>query len=266
MKRLLGLVLLLPLVGGTPPPPQALGFTDPMSRQAFEAPPRLIHLEAPEYPQLALEAGIGGAVAVKVHVGTDGRVVSSAIVRSEVTPAMEKSALAAAMQCRFQPARRGSTPVDTYVVIPFYFRLPERARQVPVCLCRCGGRSLVSKEPDIREPPETQNGLSANDRARDAHQAPTPHRLVLRQNAPNPFNPATTIRFELAQDDIVRLDVFSVRGKRVKTLVLGRLQGGPHNVTWAGKDVLGNAVGSGVYLYRLQVGSKTLSKKMVLLK
>ncbi len=87
--------------------------------------PSLIHCEVPNYPQLALEAGLEGTVYVKVLVSEDGRVLSAEVIRSDVLPAMEKAALEAAMRCRFKPARQQTTRVRASVVIPFHFRLDE---------------------------------------------------------------------------------------------------------------------------------------------
>ena len=85
-------------------------------------------------------------------------------------------------------------------------------------------------------------------------------------NYPNPFNPVTTIHFDLRNESVVRLTVYSVDGKRVRTLVDGKLHQGGHFIEWDGKDVSGNPVSSGVYLYRLEANQQTLTRKMILLK
>jgi len=85
--------------------------------------------------------------------------------------------------------------------------------------------------------------------------------FVLHQNYPNPFNPTTTIRFSLPQREHVTLKVFDVLGREVATLVSERLSAGRHFVQW---NALGRA--SGVYLYRLQVGTYVEAKKMTLLR
>ncbi len=89
----------------------------------------------------------------------------------------------------------------------------------------------------------------------------------LRQNVPNPFNPQTTIRFSLRENaSAVALDVYNVRGQKVRTLVRGALESGEHSVVWRGDDDNGAPVSSGVYFYRLQAGDKVEAKKMLLLK
>jgi len=68
---------------------------------------------------------------------------------------------------------------------------------------------------------------------------------------PNPFNPMTTIEFALAQPGVTRLEVYTVDGRRIRTLVSGQLASGPHRVTWDGTDRSGRRVASGSYFYRL---------------
>jgi len=88
----------------------------------------------------------------------------------------------------------------------------------------------------------------------------------LDQNAPNPFNEGTTISYSLAHDGPVRLEVYNVLGRRVKTLVDGFQSAGRHNVRWDGRDHRGRPAASGVYFYRLTAGKFTESRKMILMK
>ena len=78
-----------------------------------------------------------------------------------------------------------------------------------------------------------------------------PRATVLGQAHPNPFNPSTTIGFALAQSGPTRLDIFTVDGRHVRSLVSGDLNAGQHSVTWTGVDENGRAVASGAYFYRL---------------
>jgi hypothetical protein len=94
----------------------------------------------------------------------------------------------------------------------------------------------------------------------------TDGRIVLHQNYPNPFNPSTVIRFTLPEPSLVAVDVFDVRGRRVRVLVRGHRGSGPHTVSWDGMDDAGDPVGSGVFLYRLQAGVTIQTRKMVLIK
>ncbi len=70
--------------------------------------------------------------------------------------------------------------------------------------------------------------------------------VTLKQNVPNPFNPTTSIAFELEQPGMVDLRVYNVAGQEVRTLVTKSLPAGSHLVEWDGKDALGNQVPSGV--------------------
>jgi hypothetical protein len=90
----------------------------------------------------------------------------------------------------------------------------------------------------------------------------------LSQNYPNPFNPTTRITYYVPEGSArrVRLVVYDVRGARVRTLVDGELRGGKYTVEWDGRNDGGEAVGSGVYFYRLTERSFTKTKKMLLLK
>ncbi|MCD4828214.1 MAG: T9SS type A sorting domain-containing protein [Candidatus Cloacimonetes bacterium] len=83
---------------------------------------------------------------------------------------------------------------------------------------------------------------------------------------PNPFNPSTTIRCALPQDGNVSVRVYNARGQLVRTLVDGDMPAGYHEIVWDGRDNHGSAIGSGVYLCRLQTGSATLTHKLLLLK
>ena len=73
-------------------------------------------------------------------------------------------------------------------------------------------------------------------------------------NVPNPFDASTDITFEMTSPNQVRLAVFDVMGRRVKTLVDEPLGTGTHSVPWNGLDDLGHTVAPGIYMYRLQVG------------
>ena len=101
----------------------------------------------------------------------------------------------------------------------------------------------------------------------DDHVLPSPMGFRLMQNHPNPFNPSTTIAFEIkdaAKD--YRLDIYNIKGQLVKTLHKGKLGLGRHSLVWNGQDNYDNEVASGVYFYRLDDGQKSLSRKMLLMK
>ncbi len=85
-------------------------------------------------------------------------------------------------------------------------------------------------------------------------------------NAPNPFNPQTEIRFELAKAGNARLTIYDVTGRRVKTMHNGHLESGPHSLVWQGRDDGGRAVASGVYYLRMDTVEGVQHRKMMLLK
>lgn len=92
-----------------------------------------------------------------------------------------------------------------------------------------------------------------------------PRATRLLGNAPNPFNPRTEIRFELARDAAPTLAIFDLRGREVRRLLDGApLPAGRHVVAWDGRDGAGRAVASGLYLYRLRAGSVVEERKMLL--
>jgi len=89
---------------------------------------------------------------------------------------------------------------------------------------------------------------------------------ALSSNYPNPFNPTTTIAFNMANEGHVVLEVYNTKGQRVKTLVDGVRGVGNHNVVWNGQDDSGRAVSSGIYFYRMTTGDFVSVKKMVMVK
>ncbi len=94
-----------------------------------------------------------------------------------------------------------------------------------------------------------------------------PADISLYQNYPNPFNPSTTISFDVANtSSFVNLEIFNMKGQKVKQLVNGQLSAGQHQVIWNGTDINGNPVTSGIYLYKLKSGVYTSTRKMILLK
>ncbi len=94
----------------------------------------------------------------------------------------------------------------------------------------------------------------------------SPSGLFLWQNKPNPFNPTTTIRFELPKAGEVRLTVYDVMGRLVTTLVDGHQEPGELSYSWGGRNGSGEAVRSGIYFARLEAGEFTATRKMVLLR
>jgi hypothetical protein len=91
-------------------------------------------------------------------------------------------------------------------------------------------------------------------------------RFALEPCVPNPFNPSTELRFVLPERAYVNLTVYDVEGRVVRTLAAETLAGGRHRRTWDGRNDAGARAGSGVYVCRLEAGSRRATVKMLLLK
>jgi len=90
--------------------------------------------------------------------------------------------------------------------------------------------------------------------------------VFLHQNYPNPFNPTTTINYSLKENSKVSLNIYNIKGQKVKQLVRNQLSAGQHSVVWNGKDDNGKSVSSGIYFYKLKAGNFEKTKKMILMK
>ncbi len=97
-------------------------------------------------------------------------------------------------------------------------------------------------------------------------QIETPVVFGLGQNFPNPFNPSTRVSFSLPAGQKAWLGVYNTRGQLIKTLHDGFAAQGTHQVVWDGRDDSGNAVSSGIYLYKLVSGDQSQTRRMILLK
>jgi len=93
-----------------------------------------------------------------------------------------------------------------------------------------------------------------------------PSKYSLQQNFPNPFNPSTVIRYSVPEQGDIKLEVFDITGKLVRTLVNTFRLSGNYETVWNGRDDRGMNVPSGVYIYKLQAGKFSESKKMLLIK
>ncbi|MDP8201176.1 MAG: SBBP repeat-containing protein [Candidatus Tenebribacter burtonii] len=86
-------------------------------------------------------------------------------------------------------------------------------------------------------------------------------------NYPNPFNPSTTISFSVTQNsDFVNLEIYNIKGKKVKQLIGDHLSVGQHSVVWDGKDETNKPVSSGIYFYKMKTNNNEETKKMILMK
>jgi hypothetical protein len=99
--------------------------------------------------------------------------------------------------------------------------------------------------------------------ATDARALPTA--FALHQNQPNPFSRTTTVRFDVPVSTNVELAVYDLQGRKVRTLASGEFAPGSETVEWDQRDAAGSLVRPGVYMYRMQAGTFSAERKMVLL-
>lgn len=90
--------------------------------------------------------------------------------------------------------------------------------------------------------------------------------VILDQNAPNPFNPTTTIRFRTAAPGPVSLEVYSIAGQLVRRLMDGPVGAGSHEVVWDGRNGQGLGMPSGIYFYRLTSADQSIVRRMIMSK
>jgi len=101
----------------------------------------------------------------------------------------------------------------------------------------------------------------------DINEPPIPGLITkLKSNYPNPFNPTTTISFDLAEPGKAKLSIYNIKGQLVKVLLEDNFAPGNYNVVWNGLDRNNQYVSSGVYFYRLETKNKVFTRRMMLLK
>ena len=86
------------------------------------------------------------------------------------------------------------------------------------------------------------------------------------KNYPNPFNPTTKIAFEIGESGKTKVEVFNVKGQKIRTLLNEKIEGGKHSVIWGGKDSNNRQVSSGMYFYKVSVNGNQKTSKMIMLK
>ena len=93
-----------------------------------------------------------------------------------------------------------------------------------------------------------------------------PKKFAVHQNHPNPFNPVTTLRYDLPDDALVKITIYDLMGKIVNNLVSSQNTAGYKSIIWNATNNEGQPVSAGLYLYTIQVGKFRQTEKMVLLK
>lgn len=115
-------------------------------------------------------------------------------------------------------------------------------------------------------PPQYIQTTITEDFALSIEEIDIPSEFILNKAFPNPFNPKTQIGFGLPYSTNVKLAIYGIDGRYIKTLVSSFMAGGFHSTEWDGKDASGNNVSTGIYLYQLIAGNVILSEKVLLVK
>ena len=109
-------------------------------------------------------------------------------------------------------------------------------------------------------------GFTNTDDLNINHDKTIPDQYILFPNYPNPFNPLTTLRYDLPENAMVNITIYDMLGREIKTLVNTTQDAGFKSVQWDATNDYGKPVSAGIYLYQIQAGEFVQTKKMVLLK
>jgi hypothetical protein len=93
-----------------------------------------------------------------------------------------------------------------------------------------------------------------------------PHAFNLYNNYPNPFNPVTTLRYDLPEDALVNITIYDIMGRIVRTLINSQQNAGFKSIQWNATNDAGSPLSAGLYLYKIQADNLVETRKMVLLK
>lgn len=147
-------------------------------------------------------------------------------------------------------------------------------KQLTLISGKAGDLRLVASATDVSgntsakveaTPPRRRTAKSAEEALAQGVEIVTEH-FSLQGNYPNPFNPATTIVYNLTQASAVRLAVYNVLGQQIRVLVEEVQGAGGYAVEWNGLDEAGQSVAGGIYFYQLQAGAQQATGRMLFLK
>ena len=93
-----------------------------------------------------------------------------------------------------------------------------------------------------------------------------PNNFALYQNQPNPFNPITTLRYDLPRNEMINITIYDMKGRIIKTLVNSSQTAGHKTIQWNATNEQNKPVSAGLYLYTVQAGEFRQTRKMLLLK
>ena len=127
--------------------------------------------------------------------------------------------------------------------------------------------SLYTTEQDLPEVLDGQSGVFfVVLPAMNIESDNIPNEFKLHSAYPNPFNPSTTIQFDIPEDSFVSLNVFDMMGRKIKTLLNDKISAGRRSITWDGTNNLNQVVSAGTYFYMISTSNYKSTKKLILLK
>ncbi len=132
-------------------------------------------------------------------------------------------------------------------------------------------KNLTESIIDLKEVKLNEEMITANILNHQFSFEPTvPSTMALHQNFPNPFNPNTTIQFEIPfpgkQKVNVELRIYNLQGELIRTLINEKKEPGIYQIQWNGLDESGSKAATGIYLYQFRAGEFDATKRMILLK
>ncbi|MDX1531473.1 MAG: DUF5666 domain-containing protein, partial [Rhodothermales bacterium] len=228
---------------------------------AFFTDAATVFLDAAGNPAAAGDAAVGRTVVVEGEGRTDGTRRAATVRLEDVTVAAGRLDAVGAGTLTLAGLTI-TLDAQTLVRGPGNAPLPAAAlvagQRAEVRAVQRGTATVATK---IRLLETSGTSVAAED---DAPSVPAA--FVLHGNYPNPFNPQTTIAFELKTPQAVSLVVYDAAGREVVRLVEGELGAGAHRVAWDGRNEQGRMAASGVYLYRLRAGGRAEARTMLLVK
>ncbi len=147
---------------------------------------------------------------------------------------------------------------DSVIATP---NVTQTAFSDPTLIKGVNAYSMTAVNYDFQESDSSNTILIDNTTGIEEHNNPLPRDFTLSQNYPNPFNPSTTISFDLASRSFVTLKVLDLTGREIAAIVSEELSAGHHTKQWNAEQFP-----SGIYFYRIQAGTFSETKKLLLLK
>ncbi|MCK9329216.1 MAG: T9SS type A sorting domain-containing protein [Candidatus Cloacimonetes bacterium] len=168
--------------------------------------------------------------------------------------------------------RKNTELIAQYQCHPFNSRVPHKVFAYDNYICWIRKCAVKGFQQVIYEQVDNQfqlvsSTLISNDIYCENEDIAIPQTTeILKQNYPNPFNPKTLISFELPESKSIKLEIYNLKGQKIKSLIDDRLDLGYHKIFWYGDDDNSKTVSSGIYFYTLSYDDISITKKCVLLK